>query len=227
MTELEKDLEAARGADPSSRILLRDQIAAHGDAAIGPMASWVVDARLGAFAVRVLERIAVDPARRGAIVAALASVNRQRLSPEVAGDVVNALTRLRPARAPRRLAAERPETFRLSRDGPAGSTTEERFHDAMLDIYWLAGRATGYWASYFLRSVRNNGGRAAARELLRKSGTSPGFLRLTAEGRLDLSMEALVLMPEFSALFTPAEVEIALGRLVAAGYATGTDRHAP
>ena len=88
----------------------------------------------------------------------------------------------------------------------------------MLDIYWLAGRATGYWASYFLRAVRNHGGVAAARELLRKTGTSPGFERLTAERRLDLSMEALVIKPEFSGLFTPREVQIARERLADAGY---------
>jgi hypothetical protein len=213
MTDLESALEAARGADPASRILLRDRIAAHGEAAIGPMTLWAVDRRLGAFAVRVLERIGADPASHEAVVAALVAVERPKLAPEVARDVVDALSRLSPIRAPRRrLAGHRKASGRLG-DGRVASTTEERFHEAMLEIYWLAGGATGYWANYFLRSVRDKGGLSAARELLDKTGTSPGFARLTAERRLDLSMEALVLRPEFSTLFTPAEIEIARARL--------------
>ena len=59
---------------------------------------------------------------------------------------------------------------------------------------------------------------ATARDLLRKSGTSPGYARLTAEGRLDLSMEALVIDPEFAELFKAEEIAIARTRLNALGY---------
>jgi hypothetical protein len=81
MTDLDSALETARGADPASRILLRDRIAAHSGAAIGPMTVWAVDGRLGAFAVRVLERIGADPASHEAVVAALVAVNRQNSRP--------------------------------------------------------------------------------------------------------------------------------------------------
>ena len=91
----------------------------------------------------------------------------------------------------------------------------------MLGIYWLAGRATGYWASYFLRGVRNKGGLTAAQDLLRKAGTSPGFERLKAERRLDLSMEAIVIRPKYEGLFTAHEIEIAHHRLADAGYRHG------
>lgn len=88
----------------------------------------------------------------------------------------------------------------------------------MLDIYTLAGRSTGYWAGYFLRTVRTRGGLATARLLLEEKGTSTGFERLKEEGRLDLSMEALVLRAEFRPLFTPAEISKAVERLAAHGY---------
>jgi hypothetical protein len=99
----------------------------------------------------------------------------------------------------------------------------------MLDIFRLAGEATrrprpdgttqrGYWASYFLRGVRNHGGPKYARQLLRAADTSAGFQRLTDEGRLDLTVEALVLRPEYEPLFADEDRKIAARRLEEAGY---------
>lgn len=99
----------------------------------------------------------------------------------------------------------------------------------MLDIFRLAGEATrrprpdgtiarGYWASYFLRGVRNHGGPDYAHQLLRAEGTSDGFQRLTDEGRLDLTVEALVLKPEYAQLFIEPERQTAAHRLARAGY---------
>jgi 5-methylcytosine-specific restriction enzyme A len=105
--------------------------------------------------------------------------------------------------------------------GRTPSASEARFHQAMIDIYSLAGRATGYWANYFLRSVRKDGGLNTARKLLWKSGTSAGFERLQAEHRLDLSMEALMLKPEFRGLFSEVELAMASERLLAHGYRPG------
>jgi hypothetical protein len=99
----------------------------------------------------------------------------------------------------------------------------------MLAIFTLAGEATrkqapdgstirGYWASYFLRGVRNHGGPAYAHQLLRAEGTSDGFQRLTDEHRLDLTVEALVLRPDYASLFSDEERTIAAHRLARAGY---------
>jgi hypothetical protein len=99
----------------------------------------------------------------------------------------------------------------------------------MLSIFTLAGEATrrvradgsmsrGYWASYFLRGVRNHGGPEYARRLLRREGTTDGFQRLREERRLDLTMEALVLRPEYAELFTAEERQVAAHRLAEAGY---------
>lgn len=228
MSDLDELLDAAQHADRGSRILLRDEIAAYGDQAIGPMVVWLKDPRLGAFAVRVLQVIAADPANRGSVIAELSAVSLGGLSPEVAGDVRRALTELRPAAAPRGSTGAHVPTREKGRDAwrerGGGSILEERFHDSMLGIYWLAGRATGYWASYFLRGVRNKGGVTEAQDLLHKTGTSPGFERLKAERRLDLSMEAMVTTPEYAGLFTPREIETAHQRLADAGYGLGDDR---
>jgi len=51
-----------------------------------------------------------------------------------------------------------------------------------------------------------------------KPGTSPGFRRLQEAGRLDLSIEALVLRPEHSALFTREERDAARRRLASHGF---------
>ena len=99
----------------------------------------------------------------------------------------------------------------------------------MLEIFRLAGEATrrvrsdgtiarGYWASYFLRGVRNHGGPEYAHQLLRKLGTSDGFERLKEERRLNLSVEALILREEYAPLFTEDERKIAAHRLAEAGY---------
>lgn len=95
-------------------------------------------------------------------------------------------------------------------------TIEEAFHEAMLGVYERVGRDLGYWAGYFLRSVRKHGGVGAARRILEHSGQAgkaKGFLVLTDAGRMDLSVEAVVLEPRFRALFTDGELAIARARL--------------
>ena len=94
---------------------------------------------------------------------------------------------------------------------------ERRFEDAMIEkVYRTAGRETGYWASYFLRTVRRHGGVGAARRLLQQKGLSRGLVKLRENDRLDLAMEALVLAPEYAPLFTDAERAVAEQRLAEA-----------
>ena len=47
---------------------------------------------------------------------------------------------------------------------------------------------------------------------------SDGFYALVGKGRLDLSLEALAVKKQFTALFTDEEANTALDRLLAAGY---------
>ena len=94
-----------------------------------------------------------------------------------------------------------------------------RFDAAMeADVYRRAGEETGYWANYFLRDLRSHGGLITAKKLLRAKGISHGFRRLKEEGRLDLTVEALVLRQEFRPLFTNGELALAKARLDRYGY---------
>lgn len=90
-------------------------------------------------------------------------------------------------------------------------------HDMVEKVYRTTGTETGYWASYFLRTVRRYGGVDAARRLLQQKGLSAGLVKLRVKGRLDLSMETLVLAPEYRSLFTEAERAVAARRLEEAG----------
>ncbi len=97
---------------------------------------------------------------------------------------------------------------------------ESRFHEEMVAIYRDA-TEFGYYPSYFLRMVVNQGGLVAAKQLLGSSAPSSGFARLWEKQRLDLSVEALVLREPWTALFTDAELTEALRRLEELGYDPG------
>jgi len=76
---------------------------------------------------------------------------------------------------------------------------------ALLDLYQEWG-ALGYWARRFYQMVsphciRYKGGVAAVRGLLAKDQTA-GFAFLKERRRLDLTVEHLVLAPEWHGLFT-------------------------
>lgn len=231
MTDLDGLLEAAKAAGPGERIEFRDRIAAFGPRAIPSLRGWLSDPRLGAFAVRALEMIAGEPASRQAVLNAFASLDSQTVAPPVARDISDAVGRLRghPAWSGVR-ARPSPQTSPEPWPGTRTvSALERQFHDDMLAIFRLAGEATrrprpdgtverGYWASYFLRAVRHHGGLAYAHQLLQQEGATDGFQRLTEEGRLDLTMEALVLKPEYADLFSDEERRIAAHRLAQAGY---------
>jgi len=95
---------------------------------------------------------------------------------------------------------------------------EESFNRRMIEVY-KASRAIGYNATRFLSMVNEMGGLDAARTLLRAPGVSEGYTSLWERGRLDLSVEAVILESEWSALFTEAERGIARKRLKEFGFA--------
>lgn len=98
------------------------------------------------------------------------------------------------------------------------SDLEYRFHDEMLEIYRRAKVECHYNATRFLQMVSETGGLKAARSLLAASGVSEGFTALWQCGRLDLTVEALVLSSPWTVLFTPPELAIAKKRLDDLGY---------
>ena len=92
----------------------------------------------------------------------------------------------------------------------------------MLRIYEEA-KAFDYYPTYFLKMVTNRGGLAAAKQLLRGTNLSDGFVRLWQEWRLDLSVEAQALQEPWRALFTHEELAEAKRRLEGVGYDPATN----
>lgn len=78
------------------------------------------------------------------------------------------------------------------------STLEKQGENEMLDIYITAKKECGYNAVRFLQLVSQKGGLAAAKQLINKPGGIDGFTTLWEHQRLDLSVEAHVLKPEYA-----------------------------
>ena len=68
------------------------------------------------------------------------------------------------------------------------TNTEKRFERDMINIYTTAKKECGYNATRFLQMIGNQGGVAAAKHLISKSGGTEGFTALWEQGRLDLSV---------------------------------------
>ncbi|MEU6408242.1 DUF262 domain-containing protein [Microbispora sp. NPDC046933] len=100
----------------------------------------------------------------------------------------------------------------------ASSGVHAEFDAAMRSVYDRARSEANYHASYFLSMLAEHGSLATARRLLRSPAVSDGFAALWERGRLDLTVEALVVQPRFAELFTPAETEVARHRLEQFGW---------
>ena len=97
--------------------------------------------------------------------------------------------------------------------GKMSTKTESQFDEAMLDIYRRAKAEAGYTATRFLSMVVDHGGLKTAQYLLRAAKVSEGYTALYERGRLDLTVEAMILRPEWQALFSDVERRIAVDRL--------------
>mgnify|MGYP000403214753 CR=1 FL=1 len=91
---------------------------------------------------------------------------------------------------------------------------ENQFHQAMVDLYHRAKDEAGYNATRYLQMVANNGGVETTRNLINSDAPADGYTELYLQGRLDLTVEALVVENEqWQSLFDPAEIEKARQRL--------------
>ena len=96
---------------------------------------------------------------------------------------------------------------------------KNKFHKAMLSIYERAASECNYPAIRFLNLVVDEGGVRAAKSLLHADGLSDGYTALWECGRLDLTMEALIVEdPAWRELFTEEEISIARKRLSKCEY---------
>jgi 5-methylcytosine-specific restriction protein A len=97
-------------------------------------------------------------------------------------------------------------------------TLEEDLNRAMEAAYYRAGREAGYWANYFIRDLRQKGGRATAKRLLRPQRGKTihaGLQALIDAGMMDISVKHIVLTERFKVLFTLEELAEAQRRLAA------------
>jgi len=99
------------------------------------------------------------------------------------------------------------------------SPVETDFHQEMLGIYRAAKEKCDYNATRFLQMVSEIGGYKTAQKLLNSGEAAEGFTTLWECGRLDLSVEALVLKPKYRKLFNIQELNTARDRLARMGYA--------
>ena len=96
---------------------------------------------------------------------------------------------------------------------------EIEFHESMLDIYRKAKSEAGYNAQRFLQMVVDHGGPEAARMLINSRTVSDGYTALYERGRLDLTVEAMVLETDkYHPLFTTDQLDICAERLQAYNY---------
>lgn len=95
----------------------------------------------------------------------------------------------------------------------------DNFDAAMFDIYRRAKDEVGYQATIFLKMITDRGGLATAKTLINAIRPSDGYTRLYELGRLDLSVEAVVVENKrWHDLFEPEELDRARRRLVQYRY---------
>jgi len=94
------------------------------------------------------------------------------------------------------------------------SPLETQFNEAMLDIYRKAKSEAKYNAIRFLQMVTDQGGIETAHILINSPTVSDGYTALWERGRLDLTVESMILENEkFHELFSEEELAICRERL--------------
>lgn len=95
----------------------------------------------------------------------------------------------------------------------------QSFDAAMFEIYRRAKSEAGYNATIFLRMLSDSGGLATAKYLINSSKPSEGYTHLYDRGRLDLTVEAMVIEnAKWHDLFSIDELTKARLRLKQYGY---------
>ena len=97
------------------------------------------------------------------------------------------------------------------------SNLEKQFDTAMENIYITTKRDLGYNASRFINMLYEDGGVATANHLV-SSGPSEGYTFLNQHGRLDLTVEALIMDEKWHPLFDSEIINSARERLIKYGF---------
>lgn len=115
-------------------------------------------------------------------------------------------------------AAGEPTVAIEAESEPAGRAIETEFAQRMKAVYDRGRSEAGYTASYFLSMLSQHGSQETAHRLLASPAIADGFTELWDRGRLDLTVEALVIEPQFAELFSEKEIAVARRRLEQFGY---------
>lgn len=115
-------------------------------------------------------------------------------------------------------AGEEPAEHEPQADTTSDTSVEKHFAQRMLDAYRQAASEAGYNASYYRSMLAQLGPIETARKLLSSPAVSDGFAALWERGRMDLTVEAIVVDPQFAKLFSQDEIGIAHRRLEQFGY---------
>jgi hypothetical protein len=98
------------------------------------------------------------------------------------------------------------------------SEPERQFHRDMVRGVDRLKREIGYSAPRFMQLVAAQGGAGAARQLLSGPKASDGFTTLWEHRRLEMSVEAHVVLPWYRDLFTDQQIDVARDRLRQHGF---------
>lgn len=99
------------------------------------------------------------------------------------------------------------------------SVLDRQFDGAMAEIYQRAKAEAGYNATIFLQMLHDRGGLSTAKYLINAAKPSDGYTHLYERGRLDLTVEAMVVNDSrWHVLFSPDEIAKARRRLKDYGY---------
>ena len=94
---------------------------------------------------------------------------------------------------------------------------EDEFHRA-LENHVYADLKSHNFPMFLLQALRRHGGVFAAKQLLGISTDRAGLVQLCKQGRLDLSVESLMLQERWKPLFSVDELKLARRRLKDLGY---------
>lgn len=92
------------------------------------------------------------------------------------------------------------------------------FTAALLSVIDAAQTECGVRQARLRQNAETYGGVSAAKDYIKRNRVSDGFDALKAAKRLDLSMEALVVSPQYHAQFTDEEVNACFSLLCGADY---------
>jgi hypothetical protein len=106
-------------------------------------------------------------------------------------------------------------------DSPINTLTlsdlQAEFQEALRGLL-RESRAIDPLSVYMLKRLDEEGGLPMAKRVLTERGQQTGLMRLWREERLEISVEALVLRPEYRMLFSADELQEARKRLSVLGY---------